>query len=58
MEIFPGQKVVTTHDDPELPEGSVGIVQAVHPDPIDGINVRFDAGMFNIVASELAATEK
>lgn len=58
MEFTPGQKVATTHDDPQLPEGSVGIVQAVHPDPLDGIDVNFAVGPFNVVASELTATEK
>ncbi|MEU9420179.1 hypothetical protein [Streptomyces sp. NPDC048272] len=48
----PEDVVVTSFSDPGLPEGSRGIVKVV-PDPVDGVDVQFAAGLFNIVASEL-----
>ncbi|MEU7028836.1 hypothetical protein AB0A60_19365 [Streptomyces sp. NPDC046275] len=51
--LHPGDHVVTTFGDPDLAEGSIGIVQAVHDDPFDGVDVMFSSGVFNVVATAL-----
>ncbi|WP_199546358.1 hypothetical protein [Streptomyces sp. N35] len=49
----PGDVVVTTFADPDLPEGSMGTIAEVHDDPVDGVDVEFPMGRFNVVASGL-----
>ena len=57
MTFQPGTEVVTTFDDPDLPEGSVGIVIEVHPDPADGVDVDYPSGVFNVIGSELRSVD-
>ncbi|MFJ3025994.1 hypothetical protein ACIPH4_34265 [Streptomyces tendae] len=51
--LYPGDSVVTVFGDPDLPEGSVGTVRAVHGDPFDGVDVVFGSEVFNVVATGL-----
>lgn len=52
-----GDVVVTTFWEPELPEGSRGAVKAVYDDLVDGVDVEFPSGTFNVLAAGLDLVE-
>ncbi|MEV5703048.1 hypothetical protein AB0L55_36905 [Streptomyces anthocyanicus] len=57
MNLQPGTQVVTTVDDPQLSEGSLGTVKTVYDDPVDGVDVAFGNRLFNILPGMLDPTD-
>ncbi|MFD7465134.1 hypothetical protein [Streptomyces tendae] len=58
MNLQPGTQVVTTVDDPQLSEGSLGTVVTVYDDPVDGVDVAFESGQFNVLSGVLAPKDR